>query len=159
MPKKATDPAEEAKKQLDKELAKKLADEHRKEQDADWAAFVAPLVNSGGRPTLYEPKFCDAVIRYFVTKPPYRVVSTMFGPKLVPNDLPTLAGFAVSVGVCKKTINNWWTEWPRILARLFMASSSGPRVGFTQAKGCKRHALPLSRQRPARRARRQRPVR
>lgn len=99
--------------------------------DPQWQALVQPLIRSVGRPTLYDPKYCTDVVRYFASKPPYRMVQTMFGPKLLPNDLPTLAGFAVSIGVSKKTINNWCDEHSEFLRAVEMAKAVQEHIWAT----------------------------
>src|SRR4051794_18596943 len=106
---------DEAAKKKAREALRKAAEQARKQEDTDWRQFVDETVRKMGRPTLYEPAYCEQVIRYFLTKPPYHVVSTMFGPKLVANDMPTLAEFAVRIGVSKKTINNWCDEYEEFL--------------------------------------------
>jgi len=107
-------PNDEAKKQ-EREQTRKLAAELRKQEDEQWKAFVEETVTKMGRPQLYDPTYCDEVIRYFLSKPPYRTVMTMLGPKEIANDLPTLAELAVRIGVRKKTINNWINEHEEFL--------------------------------------------
>lgn len=68
-----------------------------------------------GRPTVYDPKFCDEVIKYFDIEPhfetpvitTYKDGSTKEEIKLIPSDLPTLAGFAVRIGVHRDTVDEW----------------------------------------------------
>lgn len=72
----------------------------------------------GGRPTRYKKEYCDALIKYFNREPyfetpvitTYKDGSTKEEVKLIPADLPTLAGFAVSIGVHRETLNNWANE-------------------------------------------------
>ena len=55
-----------------------------------------------GRPTDYDPKYIEEIIEYF-NREPYKKE----GSKLIPCDFPTLAGFAVKIGVHRDTINEW----------------------------------------------------
>lgn len=56
-----------------------------------------------GRPTDYDPKYCEMLINYFKTKP-YEIDHN--GQKRM-NDFPTLAGFAISIDVDRTTLANW----------------------------------------------------
>lgn len=60
-----------------------------------------------GRPTKDEARFCKELIEYFLTFEPYKTVNAMFGPKETPYDLPTLAVFAIRIGIHKDTIHEW----------------------------------------------------
>jgi len=68
-----------------------------------------------GRPTLYDPKYCEELIKYFNIEPhfetpvvtTYKDGTTKEEVKLVPSDLPTLASFASLIGVHRDTINQW----------------------------------------------------
>lgn len=68
-----------------------------------------------GRPTDYDPKYCDELIEYFDVEP-YREVEVTITYKdgrtetrdeERPNDLPTLAGFARKIGVHRDTLHEW----------------------------------------------------
>jgi len=68
-----------------------------------------------GRPSKYNPKFCEDIIKYFDIEPhfetpvtyTYKDGTTKEEIKLMPSDLPTLAGFAVKIGVDRDTIHQW----------------------------------------------------
>jgi hypothetical protein len=60
-----------------------------------------------GRPTKYDKRFCRQLLEYFLGDLPYQRTMTMFGPKENPSDLPTLAGFAIKIGVHRDTIHEW----------------------------------------------------
>jgi DNA-packaging protein gp3 len=82
-----------------------------------------PIVNKNtvkaheGRPTKYRPKFCEDLIKYFDIEPHFETPVTITFKngttkeevKLMPSDLPTLAGFAVKIGVHRDTITEWAT--------------------------------------------------
>ncbi len=55
-----------------------------------------------GRPTDYDPKYIEEITEYF-NREPYKKE----GNKLIPCDFPTLAGFAVKIGVHRFTLYNW----------------------------------------------------
>lgn len=72
-----------------------------------------------GRPTAYDPKYCDEIMDYFDIEPhfetpviiTYKDGTTKEEVKLLPSDLPTLAGFAVKIGVHRDTINQWSKDY------------------------------------------------
>lgn len=68
-----------------------------------------------GRPTKYKPEYVEALIKYF-DREPYEEklvkIITKSGdvievPKNEATDFPTLAGFAIKIGVCKDTLQEW----------------------------------------------------
>src|SRR3990167_11237116 len=69
----------------------------------------------GGRPTKYKKELCDDLIKYFDIEPhfetpvitTYKDGTTKEEVKFIPADLPTLAGFAVSIKVHRDTLNKW----------------------------------------------------
>ena len=69
-----------------------------------------------GRPTKYKPRFCKDIIDYFDQPITKEVVSKRIikkngeeevETKIVPNDLPTMEGFACMVGVHTDTLQEW----------------------------------------------------
>lgn len=62
------------------------------------------------RPTKYSTKFPDQLLEYFNIKP-YEEVSK--GGQKVANDFPTLAGFAIKIGVHRDTLHQWASEYPQ----------------------------------------------
>lgn len=79
----------------------------------------------GGRPSLYEEKYCEEIVEFF-TREPFTpiliendegetVVATNKNgqPMLKPCPLPTLEGFAIKIGVHRETLNNWAVKNPK----------------------------------------------
>jgi len=72
-------------------------------------------MNKVGRPTKYDFKFCDEIIKYFDQEPhfaspvvtTYKDGTTKEEVKFIPCDLPTLAGFASKIKVCRDTLHEW----------------------------------------------------
>jgi hypothetical protein len=68
-----------------------------------------------GRPTDYDPKYCEELIKFFDIEPhfetpvltTYKDGTTKEEIKFIPADLPTLAGFARHIKVSRDTINEW----------------------------------------------------
>lgn len=73
-----------------------------------------------GAPTKYDPKYCEEIMKFFDIQPHFETpVTTTYKDgttkeeiKLLPSDLPTLAGFAVKLGVHRDTINQWSKDYP-----------------------------------------------
>lgn len=61
------------------------------------------------RPTKYSSKFPDQLLEYFNVKPYESFTSR--GVKIA-NDFPTLAGFAIKIGVHRDTLHQWAAEHP-----------------------------------------------
>ncbi len=61
-----------------------------------------------GRPTAYDPKYCDEILEYFSIKPYEKTDG-----KTEVADLPTFAGFAKTIGVHRDTLNEWTNEHPQ----------------------------------------------
>ena len=81
-----------------------------------------------GRPTKYDPKYCDEIIRYFDVQPYQEIVVTTVSKRGVEchttkrfaNDLPLLSSFAAHIGVHRDTIHQWTkdhTEFSDAIAR------------------------------------------
>jgi hypothetical protein len=69
-----------------------------------------------GRPTKYKPYFCKLLLEYFDREPTKEIVSEIWDKKtgkiefvhsMVPNEFPSLAGFAAKYGIHRDTINGW----------------------------------------------------
>ena len=64
-----------------------------------------------GRPTKYRKKYCQEMVEYFDV--PATFIDTDGKEKA--NDLPTIAGFAISIGITVETIRNWKNKYPDFL--------------------------------------------
>ena len=64
--------------------------------------------NPEGRPTDYNPKYCQMLLDYFNVKP-YK--ENHLG-KLEASDFKSPAGFAISIGVHRETLLNWSKQYP-----------------------------------------------
>ena len=75
---------------------------------------AAPEKNKGGRPTVYEERFCDELIEFFSQEPTREVtVKDAKGnerTEILPGKFPTLARFAAMIGVHRDTLHSWATE-------------------------------------------------
>lgn len=69
-----------------------------------------------GRPTKYDPKFCDEILAYFQKEPftvlykkEYHKDGTLKAetPIMTANELPTFQGFASKIGVHFDTLREW----------------------------------------------------
>lgn len=79
-----------------------------------------PTKHAGGRPSKYDPKFCQEIIKFFdiprtkqeiereVTHPDGRIEKFY---KQVPNDLPLFTSFAHSLGVTRDCLNDWVNKY------------------------------------------------
>lgn len=70
--------------------------------------------NKSGRPTLYKSKYCQDIVNFFSvphTEISYKTTFVKGEPQQVevekPNKLPTFEKFAVKIGVCVDTLNEW----------------------------------------------------
>lgn len=76
-----------------------------------------------GRPTDYDPKYCDEIIKYFTVENyiespvtiTYKDGTVKEETKRIANDLPTLAGFCRRIGTSRETLNNWSHQFPEFL--------------------------------------------
>lgn len=68
-----------------------------------------------GRPSKFDPKFADMLIKFF-DQPPYeektKTIFTRRGDEVevnydAPTDFPTLASFAISIGVHRDSLHEW----------------------------------------------------
>lgn len=63
--------------------------------------------NKGGCPTKYREEYCAQMIEYFDVTP-YEIVTDADGNKdAIVGVFPTLARFALNIGVHRDTINEW----------------------------------------------------
>ena len=92
-----------------------------------------------GRPTKYDKKYCDDLIKYFNIEPhfetpvvtTYKDGTTKEEIKLIPSDLPTLAAFASNIGVHRDTLNQWATEHKEFSDALKRAKEHQERILVT----------------------------
>lgn len=71
--------------------------------------------HAGGRPSKYDPSYCQEIVKYFNVKPyeeqevtiVQKDKSVITRNEKVANDLPLLESFAVSIGVCHDTLKEW----------------------------------------------------
>lgn len=68
--------------------------------------------NPVGRPTAYRPEYADALRAYFNADNALKVKLDAKDGLTTVNRFPTLAGFAVSIGVHRETLLNWTNEHP-----------------------------------------------
>lgn len=82
-----------------------------------------------GRPTKYKPEYCQLLIEHFDI-PFYKTIveekMSASGQvkelkRQVPNDFPTLEGFARKLGVVPDTLGNWSKENPEFLGAIKVA--------------------------------------
>lgn len=82
-----------------------------------------------GRPTKYDPKYCEAIIKFFDQEPhfetpvitTYKDGTTKEEVKFIPCDLPTLAGFAREIKVNRDTLREWMKHYPDFSAAYKLA--------------------------------------
>lgn len=75
--------------------------------------------NATGAPCKYDPKYCDEIIKFFNVEPTrIEMVEkiTKDGtviklPVKIANDLPLFGKFAVSINVCRDTLDEWCTQY------------------------------------------------
>jgi hypothetical protein len=67
------------------------------------------LKTTVGRPSKYDPSVVDKFIQYFSKKPYEKNDIT---GREVPADFPTLAGFAISIGISRDTLHEWAQQYP-----------------------------------------------
>jgi len=81
-------------------------------------------MSPAGRPTDYDPKYCEEIVAYFDIKPT-KITHERFYYKNgdekekeieVANELPTLARFAHSIDVNRCTLREWADKYPEFSA-------------------------------------------
>lgn len=83
----------------------------KKPAAAKASGVVAPVKR--GRPSVYDPKFCDELIEMF-SQPATREVTLRDAKgnervEVMPGVFPTLARFAAMIGVTRETLHDWAT--------------------------------------------------
>lgn len=69
--------------------------------------------NKGGRPSKYDPKYCEEIVAFFNREPSVplihdgEVMMHKGEPIMVACRLPTFEMFALSIGVHRETLRNW----------------------------------------------------
>lgn len=71
-----------------------------------------------GRPSSYDPKYCQEILEYFGVQPYREIIKKIHTkqgdvieiPEDVANDVPTFAGFAAKIGIHRETLLNWTKE-------------------------------------------------
>lgn len=95
-----------------------------------------PPKRGRGAPTLYSPALCEELLDYFEVEP-YRMSirtitrkdgSTVEEEVKIPNELPTLAGFAVKVGVHRDTLHEWGRVHPEFSDAIKKAKDNQERI-------------------------------
>lgn len=82
-----------------------------------------------GQPTKYRSEYCKKLLDYFNIKP-YETITRKITSKTgnvmevtenVANDMPTLAGFAITIGIHRETLLNWTKDYPEFFDAYKMA--------------------------------------
>lgn len=89
-----------------------------------------------GRPTTYDEKYCEEIVTYFDVEPfvskEIQIVNKdgSVGTKEVKESvsLPTMAGFAVKLGVCRDTLNEWASKHKEFSAAIKKAKACQERI-------------------------------
>lgn len=88
-----------------------------------------------GRPSKYDPKYCEEIIEYFLKDEPFREkMNKVYDEKSgeykeeptgirIPNRPPTLFGFAASIDTCYATLKKWKKEHPEFSAAVGRAKA------------------------------------
>ena len=91
-----------------------------------------------GRPTLYRPEYCEELLEHFDVEANREVEHTneKTGHKytqIVPNNLPTLAGFARKIKVGTVTLRDWARAHPDFLSAVTRAKAIAEDMLVTNA--------------------------
>ena|SRR5258706_9684301 len=95
-----------------------------------------PKTRKGGRPTAYSPSMCTAVLKYFEREPwteLERTITRKDGSQVTekvrqPVELPTLAGFACSIGCHRDTLHDWSKKHPDFADAILRAKDHQARI-------------------------------
>lgn len=82
---------------------------------ADPETFVS-LSQERGAPTKYKEKYCKEILEYFSSKPYEKIAG-----RNEAGDYPSLAGFAIQIGVSQRSFHNWAKEYPEFYEALMLA--------------------------------------
>lgn len=85
-----------------------------------------------GRPTIYRPIYCKKLVEFF-ERPPTKVVKRQIMTKMgmrtedveVPNDLPTIEGFARAMGISVRVLYEWIKIYPEFMHAFMETRSLG----------------------------------
>lgn len=71
-----------------------------------------PTGNPIGRPTKYEPRYCDEIVAFFSGEVYEQTLDQNGKPIYIPNKFPTMARFAANIGVHRATLLEWCDSHP-----------------------------------------------
>lgn len=113
------------------------------------------LVQKMGRPSLYDPKYCQEIVDYFTIENSKKVTiekTTKYNKdgvkifegekfKIIPNDMPTFSGFAMSIGVSHDALLAWATEVEDDKAEIPVKKHADFAVAYNIAKHLQKRFL------------------
>jgi hypothetical protein len=91
----------------------------------------------GGRPTDYKAEYCQQIIEYFAVEPTSKQTRDVYDKRKqevvtieedVPNELPTLAGFAAKIGHHRDTLNEWASKHEEFSAAIKKCKAHQERI-------------------------------